>query len=288
MILYIFFIVTVLAITDIGAYIFGRMIGGKKIWPKISPNKTYIDKGKINQIDRTVKISSLDNKEESIYTAETLNEFLKKAHTVLANHWINKKRTARGLLPANYILIDAPSNSSDKLNSQKKWMCITNDVEGAGFSLMSGMKTYFCEYPKQKTIDAYLNMHHATKKLSKVVEKSIKKNYENYEYVYIHIKEASYSGYDNKPLARKLLLEEIDKSIFKFLKKFCPEKQIKVCVTSSSSIPCKLKTASGLAVPILLYDNQIPRENKFTEFNCRSGTFGKIESKKFLEKIGFI
>lgn len=40
MILYIFFIVLILAVTDIGAYIFGRIIGGKKIWPKISPNKT--------------------------------------------------------------------------------------------------------------------------------------------------------------------------------------------------------------------------------------------------------
>jgi CDP-diglyceride synthetase len=36
----IFFIVLILASTDIGAYIFGRIIGGPKIWPKISPNKT--------------------------------------------------------------------------------------------------------------------------------------------------------------------------------------------------------------------------------------------------------
>jgi CDP-diglyceride synthetase len=40
-ILYIFFITAILAATDIGAYIFGRLIGGLKLWPKISPNKTF-------------------------------------------------------------------------------------------------------------------------------------------------------------------------------------------------------------------------------------------------------
>jgi CDP-diglyceride synthetase len=39
-IIYIFFIAAVLASTDIGAYIFGKMIGGIKLWSKISPNKT--------------------------------------------------------------------------------------------------------------------------------------------------------------------------------------------------------------------------------------------------------
>jgi len=39
-ILYILFFFSITAATDIGAYIFGRIIGGPKIWPKISPNKT--------------------------------------------------------------------------------------------------------------------------------------------------------------------------------------------------------------------------------------------------------
>lgn len=37
---YIFFLVSILAATDIGAYIFGRLIGGPKLAKNISPNKT--------------------------------------------------------------------------------------------------------------------------------------------------------------------------------------------------------------------------------------------------------
>jgi CDP-diglyceride synthetase len=39
-ILYLSFFFSVIASTDIGAYLFGKKIGGPKIWPKISPNKT--------------------------------------------------------------------------------------------------------------------------------------------------------------------------------------------------------------------------------------------------------
>ena len=46
---------------------------------------------------------SLDDDENSQYTANIINDFLTQAHEVLNNHEINKKRKLRGLLPANFI-----------------------------------------------------------------------------------------------------------------------------------------------------------------------------------------
>ena len=39
------FVVTAVAMTDIGAYFSGRLIGGPKLWPRISPNKTWAGLG---------------------------------------------------------------------------------------------------------------------------------------------------------------------------------------------------------------------------------------------------
>ena len=39
------FVITAVAFTDIGAYFSGRLIGGPKLWPRISPNKTWAGLG---------------------------------------------------------------------------------------------------------------------------------------------------------------------------------------------------------------------------------------------------
>jgi phosphatidate cytidylyltransferase len=37
----VFFIITAVVATDVGAYFCGRLIGGPKLWPQVSPNKTW-------------------------------------------------------------------------------------------------------------------------------------------------------------------------------------------------------------------------------------------------------
>lgn len=254
---------------------------------EISSNKTSYIKGKKKEITNTVKIVPTDKTKAAATTAQLMNEFLSKAHEVLVKHSVNFERIQKGLVPANYILIESPSIEQGKLKNHKKWMSITSSPAETGFSLSSNMKTLSFSYPKQKTMDAYQNIHDGIKKICKVSIKSIKKNCNNYEYIYIHIKGTSFPGYDNKPTERKLMLETIDKTLFKFLRKFCPQRGIGVCVTSNVSIPCKLKSNSEKPVPVLLYNGQIPRENHFSEFTSRTGKLGKILGNDFLNKIGF-
>ena len=108
------------------------------------------------------------------------------------------------------------------------------------------------------------------------------------EYLYIHIKETDLPGHDNKPLEKKEMLEYIDKTLFKYIRKVAPPNEIKVVVTGDHSTPCKLKDHSSDPVPVLFYNNkEVPEEKHFNEKECRKGRVGRILGKDLLKRVGF-
>jgi 2,3-bisphosphoglycerate-independent phosphoglycerate mutase len=248
---------------------------------------TYLQ-GKYGSINKIRNCSPLDEDESSVYTANILNEFLEKAYEVLSKHPVNMERIKKGLLPANYILLRGPGIEQPKLKIYKKWVSPSYMPVEIGFSQVSGMNVFSFEYPKLKNFDSYKNLHDGLKKACKFNIKILKKTWKKFDYAYVHFKETDLPGHDNKPLEKKEMLEYIDKTFFKFIKKFAPPRKIKVVVTADHSTPCSLKVHSVDPVPVLLYNDSIPREKKFCEKEARKGKLGRIIGKDLLEKVGFI
>ncbi|MFH1326639.1 MAG: 2,3-bisphosphoglycerate-independent phosphoglycerate mutase [archaeon] len=247
---------------------------------------TYIQ-GKTSQITKIKYPSPLDDDENSQYTANILNEFVKKSHEILKNHYINQERKEKGLLPTNYILFRGLGIEPPKLKKYKKWLSITYFPLEKGFSKVSGMEVFSFDYPKLKEIDSYSNIWEGLKKACKFAIKTIKKQHKNFDYAYIHINEPDLAGHDNKPIEKKLMLEYIDKTLFAFLRKFAPPNNVVVVVTANHSTPCKFKDHSAEPVPVLVYNGSLPREKKFNEVEAKKGTLGRIVGKDFFKKIGF-
>ncbi|HEB46927.1 MAG TPA: 2,3-bisphosphoglycerate-independent phosphoglycerate mutase [Candidatus Pacearchaeota archaeon] len=254
-----------------------------------------------------------DDDENSQYTANVVNEFLEKAYGVLDKHPVNEARRKKGLLPANYLLVRTPGIEAPKLKFYKKWLSPSYMPLEIGFSRVCGMKVFTFDYPRLKSLDSYTNLWDGLKKACNFSIKILKKHHKNSDYAYIHIKETDLPGHDNKPFEKKNMLEYIDKTLFKFLRKFVPPKGIKVVVTGDHSTPCKLKAHSADPVPVLLYNDTPPKpdrlrfipfikssnskdENskeekkgdKFSEKNARRGTLGRIMGKDLLEKVKFL
>jgi len=248
---------------------------------------TYIQ-GKTRQVTKVKYSQPLDDDDNSQYTANILNEFVKKAHDVLKNHYINEERKEKGLLPTNYILFRGLGIESPKLKQHRKWLSVTYFPLEKGFAKVSGMEVFSFDYPKLKEIDSYSNIWDGLKRACKFAIKTIKKQHKNFDYAYIHINEPDLAGHDNKPIEKKLMLEHIDKTLFEFLRKFAPPNKVLVAVTSNHSTPCKFKDHSAEPVPVLIYNSSLPREKKFNEKEAKKGTFGRIMGRDFLEKIGFM
>jgi len=248
---------------------------------------TYLQ-GKFSDATKLGFSKALDDEENSQYTVNVLNEFLEKAYEVLDKHPVNEERRRRGLLPANCLFVRGAGIEPPKLKLYKKWISISYMPMEKGFSKVSGMKNFSFDYPKLKSFDAYENLWDGLKKSCKFSIKVLKKNHKKVDYAYVHIKETDFPGHDNKPIEKKMMLEHIDKTLFNFLRKFAPKNKIKVVVTADHSTPCKLKLHSSDPVPVLFYNNSIPREKQFNEKEARKGKFGRIFGKELLEKVGFL
>ncbi|MBA7646399.1 2,3-bisphosphoglycerate-independent phosphoglycerate mutase [subsurface metagenome] len=253
----------------------------------ISGNDATYIQGKSKIINKIDFCKPLDDDENSQYTSNVVNEFIEKAYEILDKHPVNEERRKKGLMPANFLLVRGAGIEVPKLKLYKKWLSITYMPLEIGFSRYCEMKVFQFDYPKLKNLDAYANLYESLAKACKFSIKILKKNYKKHDYAYIHLKETDIPGHDNKPIEKKLMSEYIDKTFFKFLRKFAPPNKIKVVVTADHSTPCKLKAHSADPVPVLFYNGSILKEKKFCEKEARKGTLGRIMGKELLKKVGF-
>jgi len=284
-------------------------------------DSTYI-RGKIKGADKIGIFKAMDDDENSQYSVNVLREFIEKAFNVLDTHPVNEARRKRGLLPANFLLMRGPGIEPPRLKFYRKWLSVSYMPLEIGFSKVSGMKAFSFDYPKLKSLDSYENLRDGLKKAAKFATKVLKRNRKKYDYALIHIKETDLPGHDNKPVEKKLMIEYLDKTLFRFLRNFAPPHGIKVVVTGDHSTPSKLKAHSADPVPVLLYNDQPPKRKdrffsmfkignkevelkvdgskatgsgnnrvdyeKFCEKNARRGSLGRILGGELLEKVGFL
>lgn len=255
----------------------------------ISGNDLIYSEGKVKLTDKIGFCKPLDEEDNSQYTANIVNEFLDKACEILKNSEINKERQKKGFLPANYLLVRGAGIELPKLKQYRKWASVAYMPLEIGFSQLSGMNIFSFNYPPLKKFDAYENLYDALKKACQFSMKCIQDNLKKYDYLYIHIKETDLPGHDNKPIEKKEMLEYIDKTLFKYIRKIAPPNKIKVVVTGDHSTPCKLKNHSADPVPVLFYNcGEIPEEKHFSEKEARLGRLGRILGGELLKKVGFV
>ncbi len=294
----------------------------------VTGNDTTYLKGVVRIVDKIGNFKALDEEENTQYTVNILNEFIEKAFEVLDKHPLNEERRKRGLLPANFLLMRGAGIEPPKLKFYRRWLSIVYMPLEIGFSKISGMTVFSFDYPKMKTLDSYENLWDGLKKACNFSIKVLKRNIKGFDYAYIHIKETDTPGHDNKPIEKKLMIEYLDRVLFKFLKDFATQNKIKIVVTGDHSTPCKLKSHSADPVPVLFYNDKPPKpkskflsffqaankkilfsqkknsqtldektENmpkleqireKFCEKNAKNGNLGRFSSNELLEKVGFL
>lgn len=132
-------------------------------------------------------------------------------------------------------------------------------------------------YPMYKGLAKLIGMKiiHPEKGL-KALFKAVEKNYNDYNFFYIHVKKTDTAGEDGNFEAKKEAIEEVDR----FLPGLLALQPEVLAVTSDHSTPCLLKSHSWHPNPFLLYSqaSQPDKVMVFSEKECSQGYLGRFQA----------
>ena len=214
----------------------------------------------------------LDKTREAKVSAELVNEFTRKATTVLDQHEVNSRRNKEGKLKANLVLSRDAGNTVPKFSSLRElygldFVCLADMNVERGISSLAGMSLVDLPLPSES--------------LEKDCDLRVKKLFEalpDYDGFYIHIKGPDVPGHDGDFKLKSELISIVDEHfVGKMLEQINLEDYI-VCITADHATPCSLKAHSDDPVPLLIAGNRLQADGvqRFSEKECKLGELGVL------------
>ncbi|MBU4480879.1 2,3-bisphosphoglycerate-independent phosphoglycerate mutase [Patescibacteria group bacterium] len=242
----------------------------KHLSSKVSDGDSHKDGVRVKQI------LPLDSSPEAKFTARVLNKFLEKAHHLLKNHSLNKKREKQGLLPANYLLLRGAGQFKKIPRFKEKYNLKAGCIAGGG--LYKGIaKILGMNLIRTKGATGLPDTNLKGKFLT------AKRALKEYDFVFLHIKAADSLAEDGNFLGKKDFIERLDRD----LKPLLNLKNTLIVVTGDHSTCSNLKKHCSEPIPILIAGPGIKADGvkKFSEKNCQKGTLGRLEQLDLMPRI---
>ncbi len=213
---------------------------------------------------RPLAVRALDDSKEARFSASVLNEFLKKAHSVLSAHPLNKERKKKGLPEANIVLVRGAGMFKPVQSFEERFGMKACCIAGAG--LYKGIARFL-------GMDV-LEVKGATGKANTDIKAKVNaaiKALQTYDFVFLHIKGCDIFGHDGDASGKKKFIERIDSALKPLLKL----KDTLIVITADHSTPCCMKDHSGDAVPVLIAGPSVRSDSvsKFEERSCINGYY---------------
>ena len=256
------------------------VIGSRRF--KLSPavensDPAYVRKGTISVAASRAepfirRVKPLEESEEAKRTAELVNVFTERAIEVLSKHPVNREREARGLLPANAILLRDAGGELPRVEPLPRkyrvsFALIAEMPVELGIGRAFGADTYQVPPP-----GGYPSVDYGIR-LRKTLELL-----EKYDVVYVHLKGPDEPGHDGDVDRKRRSIEDIDKFFVQPLLERLPN-DTAVLVTSDHATPPSKRTHTDDPVPIALWYPGVKPDDvsKFTEKECMRGSLGVLE-----------
>jgi len=244
---------------------------------RLSPLVTDSDPGPLHEGERPRPIRArVAGSSAAERTAAAATEFSIRAHHILKEHPVNRRRIERGLPPANYVLlrgagIKRPMRSlAERFNIQGA--CIAGESTIVGIARMTGF-----DVVKKPTFTANLDTDVEGKAAA------AKEALNNHHLVVVHYKGTDIASHDGLVDQKVAFIERVDRALaplFEAAKK----DGFYIAITSDHSTPCQLREHSADPVPVALFGPDVLTDDVecFGERWCMRGGLGRITANAFL------
>lgn len=227
------------------------VLRGNELSDKIS----CTDPGTAEEGAKLIIPSPLDNTISAEKTAKNLWEFTNRAYEILKEHPINKQREAEGLNIAN-VVITRGAGQENYIPPIKelyniKAACVAGDITVGGIAKLVGMD-YFSNDSFTGSFDTNLKGK---------IDLAIKLlNESKYHWVVMHVKATDLAGHDNLPIAKKDMIEKVDRAIGLVLQNIDLNKCY-ITVTADHSTPCEARDHTGDGVPTIIAGGDVRKDS---------------------------
>jgi len=216
------------------------------------------------------KSKPLDKDPKSVRTAQVLNKFTEKAKEILDKNAVNKKRIAKGKLPANLVLARGCGMEPNIQSFEKRYGINATCVSAT--SLIMGV----CKSLGMDVIEVPEANGHVDSNIGKKANAAIKA-LEKYDFVFLHIKGTDEASHDGNFAAKTEMLERIDTEVIGPILKKVDLKNTTIVLTADHSTPLRLKQHSADPVPICIFgDVRTDDVTKYSERTCAKGGLLRI------------
>lgn len=204
---------------------------------------------------------------------EKLLDMMKRSYNLLKDHPVNKKRTERGLRPANSIWLWGEGVRKELTPFEKKY-----GLKGAMISavdLLKGIGKFTgMEVIKVEGATGYIDTNFSGK-----AEAAIDALKRGNDFVYIHVEAPDECGHRFEIQNKVKSIELIDQLILGPILKAFDGEDIKILICPDHPTPLALKTHTNAPVPYLIYDSRKSEKGveKFCEEEAeKTGRFVKV------------
>lgn len=224
----------------------------------------------------------LDSSYGAIFTAELINEFCARAHSLLENHPINVERVKNGKLSANYLLFrdggELPIDMPNFLRKFEKTLSMYGQLSAEeAIASLIGAEFHYARFDEKENpsgVREYLN------DLSDTLLN------DNSDIVFAHLKGPDEPGHDNQPFEKVKSIEELDKYLFNPLMERIDDSDV-IIVTCDHATPCELQLHSNDKVPIAICGkNIIP--DATVSFGEKYARCGELEVNNALQVLPYV
>lgn len=212
---------------------------------------------------------------DSERTATALNQFLARAHEVLAAHPLNREREAQGQPPANGLLTRGAGTVQpvDGLIAGLglRGALVAGDRAVLGLGRLLGF-TPICQPGFTGLVDSDVQ--------AKVA--AAREALENHDIVWLHYKGTDIASHDMQPLIKRDCIERVDAALRPFV-----GQDIVIAVTADHTTNSATGSHTAHPVPALLRAPEGQRDavTAFDEAVCRDGDLGRMRSAAFFRCV---